>query len=223
MDFEIYKSLNNYSLHTILTTPEQDCINQKKTERLATKDVEWPEIHTITTAGYVHDPAKFGFDGFDEVHEKFCEVKSSSKIINKELIRKFSMGLITQRNELIDSAIDGRGVFSLFTHEAYQKHIDNNVLMLVSAYINGVLMFIIEFPFSHLDFKAHIKRMLEKSLPNGDKPGRSKTISFAYTQYKDCNETKLVYITNEENRKILKGACTKHFYSYLISLIKVKT
>jgi hypothetical protein len=219
MDFEIYAYLNNYSLHTRLAAPESDCINMKKSERLATKDTDWPEIHTITTAGYVHNPAKFGFDGYDDVTGVFCEVKSSSKIINKELIKKFIAGKIAQRNEFIDNPIDGRGVFSLFTHEAFDNHLKNDVIMLVSAYINGVLMFIIEFPFKYKTFQDHVKRMLERTLPNGDKPGRSKTISFAYTQYKDCREVRLVYLTGEENMKILKGSCTKHFYSFLMGLI----
>lgn len=220
MDLELYQYLNNYSLHTRLAKPEDEFedINRKKSERLATKDSEWPEIHTITMAGYIHNPAKFGFDGYDDVGEIYCEVKSSSKVINKDLIHKFDSGLISKRNEFIVNPIDGRGVFSLFTHESYQNYIKHEVKMLVSAYINGVLMFIIEFPFKHERFKNHIKRMLEKSLPNGDRPGRSKTISFGYSQYKDCRDARLVYLTGECNHKILKGACSKNFYNYLINL-----
>jgi hypothetical protein len=222
MDLELYQYLNNYSLHSILTTPEtaQSDINQKKSERLASKDVDWPEIHTVTMAGFIHNPQRFGFDGFDDVRKMYCEVKSSSKIINKELLRKFSAGLLNQRNEFIDSPFDGRGVFSLFTHEAYVRYMTEDVNMLISAYINGVLMFIIEFPFRHSTFEGHVKRMLERSLPNGDKPGRAKTISFGYNQYKDCNDAKLIFLTHEANLKILKGSCSKHFYAYLTSLQK---
>jgi hypothetical protein len=222
MDLELYQYLNNYSLHSVLATPEPDqtCINLKKSERLASKDVDWAEIHTSTVAGYIHNPQRFGFDGYDEVRGFFCEVKSSSKIINKDLLQKYVNGEINHRNEFIDNPIDGRGVFSLFTHEAYQRYSAQEVRMLVSAYINGVLMFIIEFPFSHPTFKSHIKRMLEKQLPNGDKPGRSRTISFGYNQYKDCDNAKLIYVTNDENKKILKGSCTKHFYAYLNALDK---
>lgn len=222
MDLELYQYLNNYSLHSILASPEnsQSDINQKKSERLASKDVDWPEIHTVTMAGFIHNQNRHGFDGFDDVRAKSCEVKSSSKIINKELLRKFVAGQINQRNEFIDNPIDGRGVFSLFTHDAYNKYMSEDVSMLISAYINGVLMFIIEFPFSHYTFERHIKRMLERSLPNGDKPGRAKTISFGYNQYKDCTDAKLIYVTHDANRKILKGSCSKHFYSYLVSLEK---
>jgi hypothetical protein len=222
MDLELYQYLNNYSLHAVLTTPEnsQQDINQKKSERLASKDVDWPEIHTCTMAGFIHIPDRFGFDGYDDVRHKHCEVKSSSKIINKELLRKFANGQLNHRNQFIDNPIDGRGVFSLFTHEAYSKYMNGDVHMLISAYINGVLMFIVEFPFNHPRFHGHVKAMLERSLPDGDKPGRAKTISFGYNQYKDCTDAKLLYIANETNRKILKGSCSKHFYTYLTSLEK---
>lgn len=220
LELELYQYLNNYSLHSTLIKPEnfQADINQKKSERLASKDADWAEIHTVTMAGFIHNQNRHGFDGFDDVRKMYCEVKSSSKIINKELMQKIAFGQITQRNKFIDNPIDGRGVFSLFTHEAYQRYMIEDVQMLISAYINGVLMFIIEFPFKHLMFSSHVKKILERSLPNGDKPGRAKTISFGYNQYKDCTDAKLVYVTNEANQKILKGSCSKHFYSYLLSL-----
>ena len=147
-------------------------------------------------------------------------MKSSSKIINKDILRKFTLGHISQRNQLIGNPIDGRGVFSLFTHNAYQRYMDEDVRMLISAYINGVLMFVIEFPFKHCTFEGHIRKMLTQALPGGDKPGRAKTISFGYNQYKDCGNAKLLYLTHEANHAVLKGACSKHFYSYLMSLSK---
>ena len=222
MDFELYTYLHNYSLHSTLSTAEQtqSDINQKKSERLASKDVDWPEIHTATMAGFIHSPQRFGFDGYDEVRGLYCEVKSSSKIINKDILRKFTMGHISQRNQLIGNPIDGRGVFSLFTHNAYERYMTEDVRMLISAYINGVLMFVIEFPFKHHTFEQHIHRMLKQALPDGDKPGRAKTISFGYNQYKDCADAKLLYLTHEGNHKVLKGACSKHFFSYLTSLQK---
>lgn len=218
MEFELFGHLNNYSLHSSLIDPPTTDINKKKTERIAIKDSDWAEIHTTTVAGYIHDPAQHGFDGHDGVHDRFCEVKSSSKLISHDLIGQFQANLLTRRNKFIENPIDGRGVFSLFTHEAYQRYIDNEVMMLISAYVNGVLMFIIEFPFKHPTFMSHIKARLQAELPNGDKTGRSKTVSFAYTSYKNCKEARLCYLTQEINHKILKGACTKNFYSYLQSL-----
>jgi hypothetical protein len=223
MDFDLYSHLSNYSTHTQLSACGHDNIDQKKSERLTTKDSEWSELHTITTAGYIHNPKKFGFDGFDESRGVHYEVKSSSKIIDRGLIKKFADGTIVKRNEFIHNPIDGRGVFSLMTHDAYQRHLNHPVNMLVSAYINGVLMFIIEFPFSHPTFNEHINRILEKALPGGDSPGKSKTVSFTYSQYKDCKSARLVYMTQVANQRILKGACTKNFYNYLVMLAKHKT
>lgn len=215
MDFQLFTHLNNYSLHTDLLRESNDDekdINIKKTERLVTKDIEWSEVHTITTAGYIHNKTRFGFDGYDEVNNVFCEAKSSNLIINKEAIVK-----LDSDNKIIGNRIDGRGIFSLFTHKSYNRYSSCDVNMLISSYINGVLMFIIEFPFNDTTFKNHIKTSLDKKLPNRDESEKSKTISFGYNQYKDCKDAKLVYFT-KKNRKILKGASTKNFYNYLIKL-----
>lgn len=212
MEFQLFGYLNNYSLHTSLVEPPTSDINKKKTERIASKDQEWPEIHTVTVAGYIHDPALLGFDGHCDVTMRPCEVKSSSKSIPYDLIEQFQTSLITRKNKFIESPIDGRGVFSQFTIESFKRHVEQDVIMLISAYINGVLMFIIEFPFKHPTFMSHIKSRLE------DKHGRSKTVSFAYTSYKDCKDARLIYLTPEVNQKILKGACTKNFWSYIQAL-----
>ena len=67
MEFQLFGYLNNYSLHTNLSAPPTTDINKKKTERIAIKDSDWPEIHTTTVAGYIHEPALFGYDGHDDI------------------------------------------------------------------------------------------------------------------------------------------------------------
>lgn len=218
MDFDLFATLNNYSLHTVLEDSGQGSLDKRKTERIATKDSEWPEIHTITTSGIIHNPNKFGFDGYDEARDIHYEVKSSSKIVDTDLIQKFACGELHKGTKLVDRAIDGRGIFSLLTHKAVAILDQPNVNILVSAYINGVLMFIIEFPFQHQEFRDHIKNSVLRAIPNGDESGRGKTVSFLYSQYKNCEEARLVYLTGLKNLKLLQACCTKKFYLYLAHL-----
>lgn len=214
LDLELFQHINNYSLHCDLFKIEEDPpIELKKSIRLASSDSEWPEIHTLTVGGYIHRKEKYGFDGYDFIKKQNCEVKSSSKVIDYESLKAFSEGNVSRRIDLVKAPFDGRGVFSLLTQESFDKYSDGDVNMLVSGYVNGVLMFIIEFPFSHPTFSNHIAKILATA------KSRSKSVSFTYKQYRDCKNAKLVYITpNGNNRQILKSTCTRNFYKYLESI-----
>lgn len=209
MDPVLFSHLNNYSISGLISAQQPQNIEFQKTIRLACKDREWPELHTAVMAGYVHDSYPFGFDGYDIVNDKYCEVKSSSKILEASILNKITAG--EKKLKIFDSLIDGRGIFSQLNLDRYNKHLTANTKMLISSYINGILMFIIEFPFSHETFAKHIKDRL-------DSTGASRNVSFAYTSYKDCQQARLVYLTREENRQILKLGCTKQFYHFFSTL-----
>ena len=177
------------------------------------KDSEWAEMHTVITSGYAHDNRRFGFDGFKDSHP--CEAKSSSRTIKKDVLSKYLNGKIQNKKDLIKGAFDGSGIFSKFTHKAFNKHVDSNVIMLISGYVNGVLLYIIEFPFNYTSFANMVHNSLIKSLPSGDQGGLSKTISFSYISYKDCPDIKVKFLTREYNKKILKAVCTEPFYAFL--------
>lgn len=215
LDLELFQHINNYSLHaSLFDIDENPSIDLKKTIRIATSDLEWPEIHTLTLGGYIHHKSKYGFDGYDLARNLGCEVKSSSKVIDQEAMLEFSKGNISRRIDLVKSPFDGRGVFSLLTQESFEKYSNGNINMLISGYINGVLMFIIEFPFSHKTFSDYIKNLLDRSST------KSKSISFTYKQYKDCKSAKLLYLTkNKENLSVLQAVSTRNFFRYLESLI----
>lgn len=211
MDPLLYQELDDFSLNSDLTnTEDYSC---KKIERIVMKDSEWPEMHTVITAGYIHDNRRFGFDGFKD--SRPCEAKSSSRTIKKDLLSKYLDGKIQNKKDLIKGAFDGSGTFSKFTHRAFKKHVDSDVIMLISGYANGVLLYVIEFPFNYPGFANMVHNSLVKSLPGGDQGGLSKTISFSYIAYKDCPDVKVKFLTREYNKRILRAVCTEPFYAFL--------
>jgi hypothetical protein len=212
MSPELYKELDDFSLNYNLSNKED--YSCKKVERIVTKDSEWHEMHTVIVAGYKHNQTRLGFDG--EKDGVMCEAKSSSRTIKRDALNKFLEGRLQNKKDLIKTCLDGSGVFSKFTHRAFKKYRDANTMMLVSGYINGVLMYVVEFPFNHPTFANMVRASLDKSLPGGDVRGLSKTISFSYTSYKDCPNINVCYLTREYNKRILKAVCTEPFYQFLI-------
>ncbi len=110
------------------------------------------EMVTCLTAGYTHNTKKLGYDGGSEknpVEVKPQNIKSTDKI-----------------------KLNAKGNFTDFTWRKYNKCCKDNVIILMSGFIDGKLMFIIEFSFNDPDFKKFLKDKLQKFLPNGDETNR---------------------------------------------------
>ncbi len=111
------------------------------------------------------------------------------------------------------------GVFSTFTWKAHKDCQDKNIKVLVSGYINGILLYTIEFDYNDPIFVAFIEKQLKKQLANGDVPGRNKTITFNYKSYSDNKSLKLYYLCRDEtNLKILNWCSNKNFFEFLMRL-----
>lgn len=219
MDQSLFQELNDYSLNCDLTkTTNKYC---KKVERIVTKDSEWPEIHSVITAGFNHNDSKLGFDGYFE--ETFCEAKSQSLLINKDIIYKYHHGKISDKASLLKSgtisnhaALAGRGFFNAFTYRLFKRYQENDVTMLLSGYVNGVLLYMISFNFNDPVFLGKMKEAMQKKLPNGDKINHGAKISFSYLWYKDCESLEVLYVSKNANRNILKAVSTKKFFIFLM-------
>lgn len=110
------------------------------------------EMVTCSVVGYQHNPEKLGYDGSSKnypVEVKPQNIKSTDKV-----------------------KLNASGSFTDFTWRKYNKCCKDRVRILMSGFINGKLMFIIEFPFNNLFFKKHLLKKLKKFLPNGDKKNR---------------------------------------------------
>jgi len=110
------------------------------------------EMVTCSTAGYTHNIKKLGYDGGSTekpIEVKPQNIKSTGKI-----------------------KLNASGNFTDFTWRKFKKCGEDNVTMLMSGFIDGKLMFIIEFPFNDPIFKNHLQSKLQKFLPKGDEINR---------------------------------------------------
>lgn len=110
------------------------------------------EMVTCSVAGYSHSTAKLGYDGsFGEIP---CEVKPQNVIIDSN--NRLNMG----------------GNFTDFTWRKFKKCQEDELRMLMSGFVEGKLVYILEFPFNNDKFKSHLLSKLNKFLPNGDEKNR---------------------------------------------------
>lgn len=67
--------------------------------------------------------------------------------------------------------------------------------MLISGFIDGKIVFILEFPFNSSNFISKIHNQLEKKFPNGDVEGYYlRSASFSFKDYKNDNYS-VIYIS----------------------------
>lgn len=149
---------------------------------------------TLYQCGYENSPGKLGEDGFVPGSKRPIEVKPQNVNDGKKL--------------------NGGGQFTDFTHSRIKKYTENNTLMVVSGFFNGKLKFIVEFDFTSETFLKHITEKVSKSLPDGDLKGKyCRSASFGWNQWKDADNLKLIYLSDNVNNKIFSGPFLKFIQS----------
>lgn len=149
------------------------------------------EMITCYVAGYEHCEDKLGYDGY--FMGLPCEVKPQNVILNS------------------DKKLDGRGNFTDFTWRKFKKCEEDNLKMLSSGFVDGKLLFIIEFPFNSKKFKTHLLKILNKFLPNGDEKNRYiRSCSWSF-KYIDTMTVRYV----AKNFRDYKNKMTKSVYNFL--------
>ena len=183
---KVPKSLNHEHMiiYTLIDQQANDCNSSSLREEL-----------TLYQCGYENSPGKLGEDGFVPSSKRPVEVKPQNATGCKKL--------------------GGNGQFTDFTHDRLKKYKENDILMVVSGFYHGKLKFIVEFDFTSPIFLNHITEKVHKSLPNGDIKGKyCRSASFGWNQWKDANNLKLKYLSDNVNETIL----TKPLLKYLTSL-----
>jgi len=148
---------------------------------------------TIHQCGYENSPGKLGEDGFVPVTRRPIEVKPQN---------------------VTDKKLGGIGQFTDFTHSRVEKYKESNILMVVSGFHNGKLKFIVEFDFISENFIKHIKSRVSKSLPNGDESSKyCRSAGFGWNQWKDADNLKLLYLSDNIDHKMITGPFLKFIKS----------
>lgn len=102
------------------------------------------EIVTVRVAGYKHSEEKLGYNGFKEEQgrKKMCEVKPVNV------------------NEGERKKLNGGGNFTDYRWSRFERDSEENPNMLVSGFVSGKLIYILEFPFNCPSFKERIEEQL---------------------------------------------------------------
>ncbi len=95
--------------------------------------------------------------------------------------------------------------------------------MLTGGFVDGELIYVLEFPFGYPSFVKRLKTQLKKRFTNGDKLGEFlRSANFTFEHYKNCKKLKIIYLKREKLEKH-KKYLTQKYYDFLIKKIKDET
>jgi len=157
------------------------------------------EFITMCLSGYRPSLQKIGFNG------ERGDIKCDAKPVNIDPSSK-------KRRH------NGGGNFTDFTYNRLEKYKNQNINIVVSGFVDGRLIFILEFPFVYQPFYNKLKEQLDKQFHGHIPKGIFlRSANFTYKNYKDCTQLKIHHL----NKVLLteyRGLFTKVFYNFLLSL-----
>ncbi len=166
------------------------------------------EYITVSLAGYIPTETKIGYNGFKQSTEVggkpiACEAKPQN--INSE----------DNKKRKSPRKLNGGGNFTDYTHKRLSKDKKENLNMVISGFVDGELVYILEFPFSCFSFVKNLKKQLVKRFPKKDLAGEFlRSANFTFENYKNCKNLKVIYLKKDKLAKN-KIHLAKKFYDFL--------
>ncbi len=171
------------------------------------------EFLTVTLAGYTHNTKKIGFNGFKQSSIGTpinCEAKP--KNFSTQDYLNFKQGL----KKTNPSKLDGSGSFNDYTWARFKKDKQSNFNMLISGFVDGQLVYLLEIPFNYKGLTDKLKSQLQKILPDGDIPNRYvRGANFTFNDYKNAKELKPLFIIAKPKLQLFKNYIHKALFAYL--------
>ncbi len=178
------------------------------------------EFITVTLAGYTHKEGKIGYNGFKQdtfISGKTLKCEAKPKNFNTEEFEKYKRG----ERKTSPAKLNGGGNFTDYTPTRLEKdkH-EKDLNMLVSGFIDGKLIYIIEFPFTFPDFVKNLKKKIQKwqRKLKGSKSIKGQFLRSADFDYKDfikCSTLKIVYLLNKNELAKYEPFISEGFYKFL--------
>jgi hypothetical protein len=118
------------------------------------------------------------------------------------------------------------GNFTDYTPNRLEKNKkEKDLNMLVSGFINGRLIYIIEFPFSCPDFIANLEKQIKRwqGKLKGSRSAKGqflRSATFDYKHFINCPKLKIVFLLKREELAKYKTYITNGFYEFLMNLAK---
>lgn len=172
------------------------------------------EFITVSIAGYTHNTHKIGFNGFRQsANGKPINCEAKPKNICSQDFADFKSGLRKNRPDRLNAS----GNFTDYTWKRLEKDRQSNLNMLVSGFIDGQLIYVLEFPFFTPSFISCLEKQLQRQFPNGDEKGRYlRSASFAFKDFDKSENLKNVYILKKEKLKELQPYINSYLFEYLM-------
>lgn len=151
------------------------------------------EFITVSLAGYEHSTNKIGFNGFKHTTTgKSIACEAKPKNVSSQDLEYYQSGIRKTFHKL-----RGNGNFTDYTWKRFNKDKKENLNMLVSGFVDGKLIYLLEFPFTITSFVDKLEKQLHNKFPDGDKTGYYlRSANFSYKDYIYSKELKIVYCTN---------------------------
>ncbi len=210
-----HKELSNYligkskdTLIAILVDLLTMYINDKNSSTIR-------EFITVTLAGYQHKEGKIGYNGFKQdafIPGRTIKCEAKPKNISTEKFEKYKSG----EKRTSPAKLNGGGNFTDYTPARLEKDLN----MLVSGFVDGKLIYIIEFPFASPDFIRNLERKIGK-WQRKLKGSRSikgqflRSADFDYNNFIKSPGLKVVYLLSKDELTKYKSYISKGFYEFL--------
>ncbi|OYT34541.1 MAG: hypothetical protein B6U87_01835 [Candidatus Aenigmarchaeota archaeon ex4484_52] len=113
--------------------------------------------------------------------------------------------------------LNGGGNFTDYTFERLERDKKENPNMLISGFVDGKLIYILEFPFDYPEFNKHLEQQLNNHFKDGkDKTGQFlRSANFHYKYFINCKKLKIDFLLNKEHLKNCKQYIVENFYKFL--------
>lgn len=174
------------------------------------------EFLTVSIAGYEHNTKKIGFNGYRHSTTGTpinCEAKP--KNLCTQDFYDYNAGIRTTK----PSKLNGTGNFTDYTWSRLKRDKLSNLNMLVSGFIDGKLIYILEFPFNTESFVKNLEAQLERRFPNGDESGQFlRSANFSFKNFCSTTSLKLVYTLKPNELKNYSNYLNNELYKYLMSV-----
>lgn len=187
------KSKNN--LISVFSDLLTNYINDKNSSSLR-------EFITVSIAGYKHNPNKLGYNGFK--HDSSISATPIACEAKPKNIQSYDYDLKKTKPKF-----NAGGGFNDYTPERFKKDQKSNLNLLLSGFLDGELIYILEIPFSA------VSKRLKKQLPKKRKKGEYKRMAnFDYSHFKNIKGIKILYLNKNSLVKVEKYF-NKNFFKFL--------
>ncbi len=179
------------------------------------------EFITVTLAGYTHKEGKIGYNGFRQdsiISGKAIKCEAKPKNFDTEEFKKFKNG----ERKTSPAKLNGGGNFTDYTPKRLLKDMkEKDLNMLISGFIDGKLIYILEFPFNYSEFIKNLKSKLKKwqNKLAGSKSTKGqflRSADFDYKDYINCPDLKIIYLIKKEELLNYRPYILTSFFNFLL-------